>query len=90
MYVHEFLRRSALAVERLVPRIGPRYREAILTAAQAGAWGVAVPDLVGALSEEDVVITAAEKEELWLLMLHMEAPPTHWAEIRTTGHRRST
>ncbi|MFJ6867554.1 DUF6189 family protein [Streptomyces termitum] len=86
--MHEFLRRSALAVERLVPRIGPRYREMILTSAQAGAWDVAVPDLVGALSEEDVVITAAEKEELWLLMLHMEAPPTRLAGIRTRGHRR--
>ncbi|MFD8824086.1 hypothetical protein ACFV1C_17210 [Streptomyces sp. NPDC059605] len=85
--MHEYLRRSALAVERLVPRIGPTYREMILTAAQAGAWDIAVPDLVGALSEEDVAITTVEKEELRLLMVHMGAPPTYLVKIRTVGHR---
>ncbi|MFE7620819.1 DUF6189 family protein [Streptomyces sp. NPDC057496] len=87
MDVHEYLRRSALAVERLVPRIGPTYREMILTAAQAGAWDIAVPDLVGALSEEGVAITTAEKEELRLLMVQTGAPLTRLVGIRTVGHR---
>ncbi|MFB7847686.1 DUF6189 family protein [Streptomyces sp. NPDC056053] len=87
MDMHAYLRRSALAVERLVPRIGPTYREMILTAARAGAWDIAVPDLVGALSEEDIAITTAEKEELRLLMVHTGAPLTHLTGIRTAGHR---
>ncbi|MFF3389954.1 hypothetical protein ACFYW1_03215 [Streptomyces sp. NPDC002669] len=87
MDTNDYLRRCALAVECLVPRIGPTYREMILTAAGAGAWDIAVPDLVGALSEEDVEITTAEKEELRLLMVRTGAPLTHLAGIRTAGHR---
>ncbi|MFD7863616.1 DUF6189 family protein [Streptomyces sp. NPDC057682] len=89
MDLHEYLRRSALAVERFVPRIGPTYREMILTAARAGAWDIAIPDLVGALSEEDVGITTAQKQELRLLMVRTGAPLTAWEAIRVTG-RRST
>lgn len=78
MDVVEFLRLCARTTERPAPRVGPRYREMILVAHRAGARDIAVPDLVGALSEEDVAITAADAEDPRRLMSTWERRRPTW------------
>ncbi|WP_026931576.1 hypothetical protein [Glycomyces tenuis] len=84
MEVNDFYRLSSRITDELAPRIGPRYREMILVHGRAGAWADAIPTLVGALSEEDVAITTAQKEALRELMVFREEPLTYLEQIRTS------
>ncbi|KUL23148.1 hypothetical protein ADL15_46650 [Actinoplanes awajinensis subsp. mycoplanecinus] len=59
MEVNDFYWYSRQITDQLAPRISPNHRSFILEAGGAGAWALAIPELVGALSEEDVVITTA-------------------------------
>lgn len=83
MEVIDFYRRSRRITDQLAPRISPKYRPIVLTAGGAGAWDLAIPTLVGALSEEDVVITTAEKDVLRELMEFRREPLTYLEQIRT-------
>ncbi|MGC4846169.1 hypothetical protein ACLQ3F_02965 [Micromonospora sp. DT15] len=84
MEVNDFYRRSHQITDQLAPRISTKYRPIVLTAASAGAWDLAIPELVGALSEEDVVITTAEKDALRELMEFRREPLTYLEQIRTS------
>jgi hypothetical protein len=84
MEVIDFYRLSRRIVDQLAPRISPNYRPIVLTAGGAGAWDLAIPTLVGALSEEDVVITTAEKDALRELMEFRREPLTYLEQIRTS------
>ncbi|MEU1398302.1 hypothetical protein ABZ403_19875 [Micromonospora zamorensis] len=84
MEVIDFYRRSRQITDQLAPRISPKYRPIVLTAGGAGAWDLAIPTLVGALSEEDVVITTAEKDVLRELMEFRREPLTYLEQIRTS------
>ena len=84
MEINDYYRRSRRITDQLAPRISPHYRPIVLTAAGAGAWDLAITTLVGALSEEDVVITTAEKDALRELMEHLREPLTHLEQIRTS------
>lgn len=85
MELNDYLRLCASTVAELAPVISPKYRGMILVHDRAGAWDEAIPTLVGAISEEDVAITAAQKENLRRLMVHMGAPLTYLEQIRTVG-----
>jgi hypothetical protein len=84
MEVIDFYILSRRIIDQLAPRISPKYRSYIVPAADAGAWDLAIGDLVGALSEEDVVITTAEKDALRELMEHLRKPLTYLEQIRTS------
>ncbi|MEV4715577.1 hypothetical protein AB0J94_00065 [Micromonospora noduli] len=84
MEVIDFYRLSRRITDQLAPRISPNYRPIVLTAGGAGAWDLAIPTLVGALSEEDVVITTAEKDALRELMEFRREPLTRLEQIRTS------
>ncbi|KUL26292.1 hypothetical protein ADL15_38495 [Actinoplanes awajinensis subsp. mycoplanecinus] len=84
MEVNEYFWRSREITDQLAPRISPKYRPMILASAGAGAWDLAIPELVGALSEEDVVITTAEKDTLRELMAELRKPLTYLEQIRTS------
>ncbi|MEV6350525.1 hypothetical protein [Actinoplanes sp. NPDC051851] len=84
MEVNEYFRRSRRIIDQLAPRIGPNHGPFVLQAAGAGAWDLAITDLVGALSEEDVVITTAEKDALRELMEYLQKPLTYLEQIRTS------
>jgi hypothetical protein len=84
MEVIDFYRRSRRITDQLAPRISPNHRPFVLTAGGAGAWDLAIPELVGALSEEDVVITTAEKDALRELMEFRREPLTYLEQIRTS------
>ncbi|MFF5052812.1 hypothetical protein ACFY1S_06480 [Micromonospora sp. NPDC000663] len=85
MEVIDFYRLSRRITDQLAPRISPNYRSIVLTAGGAGAWDLAIPTLVGALSEEDVVITTAEKDALRELMEFRREPLTYLEQIRTSA-----
>jgi len=84
MEVIDFYRLSRRITDQLAPKISPNYRPIVLTAGGAGAWALAIPTLVGALSEEDVVITTAEKDALRELMEFRREPLTYLEQIRTS------
>ncbi|MEV6350526.1 hypothetical protein [Actinoplanes sp. NPDC051851] len=84
MEVIDYLRRSRRITDQLEPRISPKYRPIVLSARGAGAWDLAITTLVGALSEEDVVITTAEKDALRELMEYLQKPLTYLEQIRTS------
>lgn len=84
MDVIDFYRLGRRITDQLALKISPKYRPMILTDAGAGAWALAIPTLVGALSEEDVVITTAEKDALRELMEFRREPLTHLEQIRTS------
>ncbi|GAA2706535.1 hypothetical protein [Actinoplanes palleronii] len=84
MEVNEFYWYSRQITDQLAPRISPKYRPMILASAGAGAWDLVIPTLVGALSEEDVVITTAEKGALRELMEFRREPLTYLERIRTS------
>ncbi|MGC4746612.1 hypothetical protein ACLQ28_13250 [Micromonospora sp. DT201] len=85
MEVIDYYRRSRRITDQLAPRIGSNHRPFVLSAAGAGAWDLAITELVGALSEEDVVITTAEKDALRELMEHLREPLTYLEQIRTSN-----
>ncbi len=84
MEVIDFYRRSRRITDQLAPRISPNHRPFVLEAGGAGAWDLAITELVGALSEEDVVITTAEKDALRELMEFRREPLTYLEQIRTS------
>ncbi len=84
MEVNDFYRRSRRITDQLAPKISPKYRPIVLESGGAGAWDLAIPTLVGALSEEDVVITTAEKDALRELMEFRREPLTYLEQIRTS------
>lgn len=84
MDVNDFYRRSRRITDQLAPKISPRYRPMILEDGGAGEWPLAIETLVGALSEEDVVITTAEKDALRELMEFCRKPLTYLEQIRTS------
>lgn len=84
MEVNDYYRRSRRITDQLAPKISPNHRPFVLTAAGAGAWDLAITELVGALSEEDVVITTAEKDALRELMEYLREPLTYLEQIRTS------
>ncbi|MEU5669664.1 hypothetical protein ABZ749_04680 [Micromonospora sp. NPDC047753] len=84
MEVNDFYWYSRQITDQLAPKISPNHRPFVLTAASAGAWDLALPELVGALAEEDVVITTAEKDALRELMEFRQEPLTYLERIRTS------
>ncbi|GIG93356.1 hypothetical protein [Plantactinospora endophytica] len=84
MEVNDFYRLSRRITDQLAPKISPKYRPIVLESGDAGAWDLAIPELVGALSEEDVVITTAEKDALRELMEFRREPLTYLEQIRTS------
>ncbi|MEU8185561.1 hypothetical protein AB0B85_32150 [Micromonospora sp. NPDC049044] len=84
MEVNDFYRYSRQISDQLAPKISPKYRPIVLESGGAGAWDLAIPILVGALSEEDVVITTAEKDALRELMEFRREPLTYLEQIRTS------
>jgi hypothetical protein len=84
MEVIDFYRLSRRITDQLASKISSKYRPFVLTAGGAGAWDLAISELVGALSEEDVVITTAEKDALRELMEHCREPLTYLEQIRTS------
>jgi len=84
MEVNDFYWYSRRITDQLAPRISPKYRPFVLESAGAGAWDLAITELVGALSEEDVVITTAEKDALRELMEFRREPLTYLEQIRTS------
>ncbi|MEU8392487.1 hypothetical protein [Micromonospora sp. NPDC048842] len=84
MEVIDFYRLSRRITDQLAPKISPKYRPIVLASGGAGAWALAIPTLVGALSEEDVVITTAEKDALRELMEFRREPLTYLEQIRTS------
>ncbi len=84
MEVNDFYCRSERISDQLAPRISPKYRPFVLSAGGAGEWPEAIKELVGALSEEDVVITTAQKDALRELMEFRREPLTYLEQIRTS------
>ncbi|GAB3948574.1 MafI family immunity protein [Micromonospora vulcania] len=84
MELIDFYRLSRRITDQLAPKISPNHRPFVLTAGGAGEWGLAISTLVGALSEEDVVITTAEKDALRELMEFRREPLTYLEQIRTS------
>ncbi|MFE9916975.1 hypothetical protein ACFYPG_17685 [Micromonospora sp. NPDC005553] len=84
MEVNEYYWYSGQISAQLAPRISPTYRPIVLNAAGAGAWDLAITTLVGALWEEDVMVTTAEKEALRKLMEYLQEPLTRVEQIRTS------
>ncbi|MEU8180286.1 hypothetical protein AB0B85_08035 [Micromonospora sp. NPDC049044] len=84
MEVNDFYWYSRQITDQLAPRISPNHRPFVLASAGAGAWDLAITELVGALSEEDVVITTAEKDALRELMEFRREPLTYLEQIRTS------
>ncbi|MEE6259105.1 hypothetical protein [Plantactinospora sonchi] len=84
MEVIDFYRLSRRITDQLAPKISPKYRPIVLESGGAGAWDLAITELVGALSEEDVVITTAEKDALRELMEFRREPLTYLEQIRTS------
>ncbi|MCZ7435503.1 hypothetical protein O7598_03775 [Micromonospora sp. WMMC241] len=84
MDVNDYFRRSRRITDQVAPKISPKYLPIVRSAAGAGAWDLAITTLVGALSEEDVVITAAEKDALRELMEYLREPLTYLEQIRTS------
>ncbi|WP_030488530.1 hypothetical protein [Micromonospora chokoriensis] len=84
MEVNDYYWRSRQITDQLAPKISPNHRPFVLAAAGAGAWDLAITELVGALSEEDVVITTAEKDALRELIEYLEKPLTYLEQIRTS------
>ena len=75
---------SRQITDQLAPKISPRYRPMVLQDGGAGEWPMALETLVGALSEENVVITTAEKDALRELIEYLEKPLTYLEQIRTS------
>ena len=84
MEVIDYYRRSRRIIDQVAPKISPKYRSMVLRARGAGAWDHAITTLVGALWEEDVVITTAEKDALRELMEYLREPLTRLEQIRTS------
>ncbi|MEU8181293.1 hypothetical protein AB0B85_00500 [Micromonospora sp. NPDC049044] len=84
MEVNDYVWLSPRIIDQVAPKISPKYRSMVLMARGAGAWDHAITTLVGALSEEDVVITTAEKDALRELMEYLREPLTRLEQIRTS------
>ncbi|RAO31473.1 hypothetical protein PSN13_04037 [Micromonospora saelicesensis] len=84
MEVNDYIRRTLRIIDQLAPRISPKYLPIVRDAAGAGAWDLAITTLVGAVWEEGVVITTAEKDALRELMEYLQEPLTRLEQIRTS------
>lgn len=84
MEVNDFYRLSWQITEQLAPRIAPPYRKTILAAGGAGAWDLALPELIASLAIEKVVITTAQKDILRQLMDFRGEYLTYLEQIQTT------
>ncbi|MDP9797913.1 hypothetical protein J2S43_006425 [Catenuloplanes nepalensis] len=84
MEVNDFYRRSRRITDQLAPKISPKYLPLVRYSVIGGEWPMAIAELVGALSEEEVVITTAEKDELRELMEFCRKPLTYLEQIRTS------
>lgn len=83
MEVNDYYRFCMRMTEQLAPKISPTYRGMVVAHDSAGAWDMAITTLIGALSEEDVAITTAQKDTLRELMVYLEQPTTRVEQIRT-------
>ncbi|GIG66964.1 hypothetical protein [Phytomonospora endophytica] len=79
---NEYYRACMRMTEELAPTISPKYRGMVTTHDAAGAWDQAVTTLVGALSEEDVPVTEAQKETLRRIYEYLGQPMNYLNEIR--------
>ena len=84
MEVNDYIRRTLRIIDQLAPKISPKYLPIVRDAAGAGAWDLAITTLVGAVWEEGVVITRAEKDALRELMEYLQEPLTRLEQIRTS------
>ncbi|MEV4496275.1 hypothetical protein AB0J84_11285 [Micromonospora arborensis] len=84
MEVNDYIRRTLRIIDQLAPKISPKYLPIVRDAAGAGAWDLAISTLVGAVWEEGVVITTAEKDALRELMEYLQEPLTRLEQIRTS------
>ncbi|MBG6069699.1 hypothetical protein KBX53_06465 [Micromonospora sp. M51] len=84
MEVNDYIRRTLRIIDQLAPKISPKYLPIVRDAAGAGAWDLAITTLVGAVWEEGVVITTAEKDALRELMEYLQEPLTRLEQIRTS------
>ncbi|WP_410821617.1 hypothetical protein [Micromonospora sp. 050-3] len=84
MEVNDYIRRILRIIDQLAPKISPKYLPIVRDAAGAGAWDLAITTLVGAVWEEGVVITTAEKDALRELMEYLQEPLTRLEQIRTS------
>ncbi|WP_430503408.1 hypothetical protein ACQRWP_03515 [Micromonospora trifolii] len=84
MEVNDYIRRTLRIIDQLAPTISPKYLPIVRDAAGAGAWDLAITTLVGAVWEEGVVITTAEKDALRELMEYLQEPLTRVEQIRTS------
>ncbi|MFE0529524.1 hypothetical protein ACFW0V_18180 [Micromonospora parva] len=84
MEVNDYIRRTLRIIDQLAPKISPKYLPIVRDAAGAGAWDLAITTLVGALWEEGVVITTAERDALRELMEYLQEPLTRLEQIRTS------
>ncbi|WP_328650264.1 hypothetical protein OG598_18030 [Micromonospora sp. NBC_00330] len=84
MEVTDYIRRTLRIIDQLAPKISPKYLPIVRDAAGAGAWDLAITTLVGAVWEEGVVITRAEKDALRELMEYLQEPLTRLEQIRTS------
>ena len=75
---------SRQITDQLAPKISPKYLPIVRYAAIGGEWPMAIETLVGALSEEDVAITTAEKDALRDLLEFCRKPLTYLEQIRTS------
>ncbi|WP_146247288.1 hypothetical protein [Micromonospora arborensis] len=82
MEVNDYIRRTLRIIDQLAPKISPKYLPIVRDAAGAGAWDLAITTLVGAVWEEGVVITTAEKDALRELMEYLQEPLTRLEQIR--------
>ncbi|MFD0855890.1 hypothetical protein ACFQ07_26860 [Actinomadura adrarensis] len=68
--------------EQLAPKINPVYRQMVQVHGRAGAWADAIPTLVGALAEEDVAVTSAQKDGLRSLLVFRSEPLKYLEQLR--------
>ncbi|MEU5960364.1 hypothetical protein ABZ777_04075 [Micromonospora parva] len=85
MQVNDYIRRTLRIIDQVAPKISPKYLPIVRDAAGAGAWDLAITTLVGAVWEEGVVITTAEKDALRELMEYLQEPLTRLEQIRTSN-----
>lgn len=74
MEIREFIQLVNTTIDRLTPKLEARPADRIRRSAEAGAWEVAIPELVAVLANEQIPVSPADRDDLNRLITQLGEP----------------
>ena len=88
MDVREFINLADAVIDRLAPEIAEGRAQLIRESAGAGAWEVAIPELVAVLAHEHTPVTPEDRETLLRLLERLGEPTEDIDQLNVAASER--